>query len=173
MSRKRTAIDFEKALTDLEAFETIRRKSYAAKLNMQMLSAMHTQSGAEQEEKYLAGLFSSSKGRKAQAEIRMITSLITGAIPANAVHSVDLDGEDGLVNVFRELLAEKGALDRPVSTTQHGDVLGGLVYFLNEPGKDWPLWLLAAVSTVVVWRTKTHLLILLAVGAALGAIGWI
>jgi chromate transporter len=43
----------------------------------------------------------------------------------------------------------------------------------NEPGKDWPLWLLAAVSTVVVWRTKTHLLILLAVGAALGAMGWI
>ena len=43
----------------------------------------------------------------------------------------------------------------------------------NEPAKDWPLWLLAAVSTVVVWRTKTHLLILLAVGAALGAFGLI
>ena len=43
----------------------------------------------------------------------------------------------------------------------------------NEPAKDWPLWLLAAVSTIVVWRTKTHLLILLAVGAGLGAFGWI
>ena len=126
-----------KALTDLEAFETLRRKSYAAKLNMQMLSAMHTQYGAEQVEKYLAGLFSSSKGRKAQAEIRMITSLITGAIPANSVHTVELDGEEGLVNFFRGLLEEKAALDRPVSSTHHGDVLGGLVYFLNEAGKDW------------------------------------
>jgi chromate transporter len=43
----------------------------------------------------------------------------------------------------------------------------------NEPAKDWPLWLLAAISTVVVWRTKTHLLILLGIGAALGALGWI
>jgi chromate transporter len=43
----------------------------------------------------------------------------------------------------------------------------------NDPAKDWPLWLLAAVSTVVVWRTKTHLLILLGIGAALGALGLI
>jgi len=37
--------------------------------------------------------------------------------------------------------------------------------------KDGPLWLLAAVTTVVVWRTKTHLLVLLSGGAILGVMG--
>lgn len=41
----------------------------------------------------------------------------------------------------------------------------------NQPGKDWPLWLLATVSTWVVWKTKTHLLWLLGAGAVLGALG--
>lgn len=34
--------------------------------------------------------------------------------------------------------------------------------------RDWPMWLLAAVTTVIVWRTKTHLLLLLSIGALLG-----
>jgi len=34
--------------------------------------------------------------------------------------------------------------------------------------KDWPMWALAAVTTVIVWRTQTHLLLLLSVGAVLG-----
>lgn len=38
---------------------------------------------------------------------------------------------------------------------------------------DWPVWLLAAVTTLVVWRTRIHLLWLLAAGAALGALGWV
>jgi chromate transporter len=37
----------------------------------------------------------------------------------------------------------------------------------------WPLWLLAALSTLVVWRTKLHLLWLLGAGAVLGALGWV
>jgi len=37
----------------------------------------------------------------------------------------------------------------------------------------WPLWLLAAVSAVVVWRTKLHLLWLLAAGGLLGGLGWV
>ena len=41
----------------------------------------------------------------------------------------------------------------------------------NQAVKDWPLWLLALVSMLVVWKTKTHLLWLLAAGAALGALG--
>ena len=41
----------------------------------------------------------------------------------------------------------------------------------NQPGKDWPLWLLTAVSMLVVWKTKTHLLWLLGAGAVLGALG--
>lgn len=36
---------------------------------------------------------------------------------------------------------------------------------------DWPLWLLTAISAVVVWRTKLHLLWLLGAGALLGALG--
>jgi chromate transporter len=35
------------------------------------------------------------------------------------------------------------------------------------------LWLLSAVTTLVVWRTKTHLLVLLATGALLGAFGFV
>ena len=41
----------------------------------------------------------------------------------------------------------------------------------NQPGRDWPLWLLALCSTILVWRTRLHILALLAIGAALGACG--
>ena len=41
----------------------------------------------------------------------------------------------------------------------------------NQVGKDWPLWLLATVSMLIVWKTKTHLLWLLGAGAVLGALG--
>ena len=34
--------------------------------------------------------------------------------------------------------------------------------------EDWPMWALAAVTTVIVWRTQTHFLVLLSVGAVLG-----
>lgn len=37
----------------------------------------------------------------------------------------------------------------------------------------WPLWLLAGVSSVIFWRTKLHILWLLAAGAILGWFGWI
>ena len=36
---------------------------------------------------------------------------------------------------------------------------------------DWPLWLLSVVSGVIIWRTKLHLLWLLALGALLGGFG--
>ena len=39
--------------------------------------------------------------------------------------------------------------------------------------QHWPVWLLAATTAMVVWRTKIHLLWLLAVGAALGWYGLI
>lgn len=38
---------------------------------------------------------------------------------------------------------------------------------------DWPIWLLALVTAVIVWRTRIHLLWLLGAGAVLGAFGWI
>lgn len=48
-----------------------------------------------------------------------------------------------------------------------------LVATHNQPAKDWPLWLLTAVATLLVWRTKIHLLWLLGAGALLGAAGWV
>ena len=39
--------------------------------------------------------------------------------------------------------------------------------------KHWPSWLLTAVSALIVWRTKLHLLWLLGAGAFLGWFGFI
>jgi chromate transporter len=41
------------------------------------------------------------------------------------------------------------------------------------PATDWPIWLATAVSAMIVWRTRIHLLWLLAVGGLLGWFGWI
>jgi chromate transporter len=38
---------------------------------------------------------------------------------------------------------------------------------------DWPLWLTAIISGLIIWRTRIHLLWLLAAGAVLGALGLI
>ncbi len=43
----------------------------------------------------------------------------------------------------------------------------------DQPAKDWPLWLLTAVATLLVWRTKIHLLWLIGAGALIGAAGWV
>jgi len=43
----------------------------------------------------------------------------------------------------------------------------------NQPARDWPLWLLTAAATVIVWRTRLHLLWLIGTGAVLGAFGWV
>ncbi len=43
----------------------------------------------------------------------------------------------------------------------------------DDPGRDWPLWLLTATATVLVWRTRIHLLWMIGAGALLGASGWV
>lgn len=43
----------------------------------------------------------------------------------------------------------------------------------NQPARDWPLWLLTAISALLVWRTKVHMLWLLGAGAIAGAMGWV
>lgn len=43
----------------------------------------------------------------------------------------------------------------------------------GNPGRDWKLWQLSLACTLLVWRTRIHLLWLLAAGAALGALGWV
>ena len=43
----------------------------------------------------------------------------------------------------------------------------------DQPARDWRLWVLTGVATVVVWRTRVHLLWLIAAGGMLGAVGWV
>ena len=38
---------------------------------------------------------------------------------------------------------------------------------------NWPAWAITAVSTLVVWKTRLHLLWLLGAGAGLGWMGWV
>jgi chromate transporter len=39
--------------------------------------------------------------------------------------------------------------------------------------KNWPVWAIAIASTLIVWRTKIHLLWLLGAGAVIGWMGWL
>ncbi len=43
----------------------------------------------------------------------------------------------------------------------------------NQPARDWPLYALTAATTLLVWRTKLHMLWLIGAGALLGALGWV
>jgi chromate transporter len=43
----------------------------------------------------------------------------------------------------------------------------------DQLDRDWPVWLVTLITTVVVLKTRIHLLWLLSVGAVLGIIGWV
>jgi chromate transporter len=43
----------------------------------------------------------------------------------------------------------------------------------GHPASDWPLYLLTIAATLLVWRTRIHLLWLIGAGAVLGAMGWV
>ena len=43
----------------------------------------------------------------------------------------------------------------------------------DQPAKDWPLYLLTILTTLLVWRTRIHMLWLIGLGALLGALGWV
>ncbi|MBP8148484.1 MAG: chromate transporter [Limnohabitans sp.] len=43
----------------------------------------------------------------------------------------------------------------------------------NQPERDWPLYALTGVTTLLVWRTQLHMLWLIGAGALLGALGWV
>ncbi|MEY5029536.1 MAG: hypothetical protein RLZ63_1851 [Pseudomonadota bacterium] len=43
----------------------------------------------------------------------------------------------------------------------------------DQPAKDWPLYLLTLLTTLLVWRTRIHMLWLIGLGALLGAFGWV
>jgi chromate transporter len=38
----------------------------------------------------------------------------------------------------------------------------------GTPGADWPLWVISLVAGLIIWRTRIHLLWLLAAGALIG-----
>jgi chromate transporter len=42
----------------------------------------------------------------------------------------------------------------------------------NYAVSNWPIWLIAIVSAILVWRTRIHLLWLLSAGAIVGWMGW-
>ena len=41
----------------------------------------------------------------------------------------------------------------------------------DQPARDWRLWALTACTTLLVWKTRLHLLVLMAAGALLGGFG--
>ncbi len=41
----------------------------------------------------------------------------------------------------------------------------------DHPARDWPLWLVTVCATLLVWRTRIHLLWMIGAGALLGALG--
>ena len=41
----------------------------------------------------------------------------------------------------------------------------------DHPSRDWPLWALTIGATLLVWRTRIHLLWLIGAGGLLGALG--
>ena len=43
----------------------------------------------------------------------------------------------------------------------------------GQPATDWPLWLVTAATALIVWKTRVHLLWLLAAGGLLGWFGWV
>lgn len=66
--------------------------------------------------------------------------------------------KQGLAPIVIALLIATGW----ILTASHGNSL-----------KNWPLWLLTASSALLVWRTRLHLLWLLAAGGLLGWMGWV
>jgi len=43
----------------------------------------------------------------------------------------------------------------------------------DQPTRDWPLYVLTVLTTLVVWRTRVHMLWLIGAGGLLGALGWV
>lgn len=54
-----------------------------------------------------------------------------------------------------------------------GWLLGSAGGASGQPTREWRLWLLSLACTLLVWRTRLHLLWLLGLGALLGAMDWV
>ena len=122
------------AIRMLSVFGTIKRKSYAAKLNMQMLAAMQTQHGTEQVRLFLEAAFKSAKGKKAKYEIRTMNDILNNNFDPKEVLELDLAY---VIEAYRALLVEFGAQDREASAVMHGRIIVGLADLLSEDGCKW------------------------------------
>jgi chromate transporter len=49
----------------------------------------------------------------------------------------------------------------------------GWILASSHPRGEWPLWVVTIVTALIVWRTRIHMLWLLAAGALLGWFGFI
>ncbi len=77
--------------------------------------------------------------------------------------------KQGLAPVVVALMLATGwLLSTPAVTT---DTVTALPAWLGR--QPWAAWALSLAVAVLVWRTRIHLLWMLAVGAGLGALGWI
>jgi len=43
----------------------------------------------------------------------------------------------------------------------------------NQPAIHWPLYIASIIATLLVWRTRIHMLWLIMAGALLGGLGWL
>jgi chromate transporter len=66
--------------------------------------------------------------------------------------------KQGMAPIVIALLASTGW----ILASSHGSAL-----------ENWRLWLLASVVTVLIWKTRIHLLWLLGAGGVLGWLGWV
>jgi len=98
--------------------------------------------------------------------IMVPSGLLTYGATRWAHRNRDLGGvrafKAGMAPVVVGLMLSTGWL---LATTQHSPD--------GYTSRDWRLWLLTAVTTLIVWRTRIHLLWLIGAGALAGVLGWL
>lgn len=102
------------------------------------------------------------------AFVAMMTSLVSMLLPSSivtlaATRWVHRNRQRRSIRAFKAGMS-------PVSTA----LLIATGWLLMQPYShmetDWPLWCASAVTALLVWHTRIHLLLLLATGAVLGAL---
>ena len=102
------------------------------------------------------------------------------ATATGSLYKIDV-ASDGRSVVIRFLNDAAGAAAATLGQEKTAGAHVAAVPAAAAPGADalrallaqWPLWLTVIVSCLVIWRTRIHLLWLLAAGAVLGALGLI
>lgn len=102
------------------------------------------------------------------AFVAMLTSLLSMLVPSSIV-TLTATRWAHKNRQRRGIRAFKAGMS-PISTA----LLIATGWLLMRPyshmQSDWPLWCATAITAVLVWRTRIHLLLLLATGAVLGVL---